>query len=99
MHQAVYPEQGTQERRRGGEAAHGVGACSGREASAERSPFRATHATRSDGLLGAAYDRFVRLPAPVVLAALWVLGMALLGSGVLMLYAIGGSLASLAGGA
>jgi hypothetical protein len=42
----------------------------------------------SGGFLGIAYERFLGMPVPVVLAVLWVGGMALLGSCVLMLYAL-----------
>ena len=42
----------------------------------------------SDGLLGIAYERFLEMPVTVVLVVLWVGGVALLGSCVLMLYAL-----------
>jgi len=49
--------------------------------------------------LGGAYERFLEMPVPVVLAVLWVAGVALLGSCVLMLYLLGTSLASVVVGA
>jgi hypothetical protein len=58
---------------------------------------RLAHA--SGGLLGAAYARFLRMPVAVVLTVLWVLGMVLLSSGVLTLYALGTLLASVVAGA
>ena len=53
----------------------------------QRSRFRP--ATRASGrFLGSAYERFLGMPVPMVLTVLWVGGMALLGSCVLMLYAL-----------
>ena len=49
--------------------------------------------------IGGNSDRFLRLPIPVVLAALWLLGVALLGCGVLTLYVLGRSLVTVVGGA
>jgi hypothetical protein len=58
---------------------------------------RVAHA--SGGLLGATSERFLQMPVPVVLTLLWVVGMALLSSGVLTLYALGMLLASVVAGA
>ena len=71
---------------------HGVDAFRARRASTKRHP--SFPAPWSEGLVIAAYERFLRLPVPVVLAALWVSGAALVSCGVLILYAIGTSLAS-----
>jgi hypothetical protein len=49
--------------------------------------------------LGGAYKRFLEMPVPVVLAVLWFVGVALLGSWVLMLYMLGTLLASVVVGA
>jgi hypothetical protein len=49
--------------------------------------------------LGDAYKRFLEMPVPVVLAVLWFVGVALLGSWVLMLYTLGTLLASVVVGA
>jgi hypothetical protein len=49
--------------------------------------------------LGFAYERFLEMPVPVVLAVLWVAGVALLGSCALMLYMLGTSLVSVVVGA
>jgi hypothetical protein len=53
--------------------------------------------TVSLAALGVAYKRFLEMPVPVVLAALWVAGVALLGSCVLVLYVLGMLLASVVG--
>jgi hypothetical protein len=53
----------------------------------------------SDGYLGATLERFLQMPIAVVLPVLWVVGMALLSSGVLTLYALGTLLASVVAGA
>ena len=45
-------------------------------------------AETSGGFLGIAYERFLEMPVPVVLSVLWLGGLALLGSCVLMLYAL-----------
>ena len=45
-------------------------------------------AEASGGLLGIIYEGFLGMPVPVVLTALWLGGLALLGSCVLMLYAL-----------
>jgi hypothetical protein len=58
---------------------------------------RLAHA--SGGYLGATYERFLQMPVAVVLTLLWVVGMALLSSGVLTLYALGTLLASVVAGA
>ena len=42
----------------------------------------------SGGSLGIAYERFLGMPVPVVLSVMWLGGLALLGSCVLMLYAL-----------
>jgi hypothetical protein len=58
-------------------------------------------AAPSEGFIGAAgyYARFLELPAAVVMAVLWLAGMALLSSCVLMLYVLGTSLARVVAGA
>jgi hypothetical protein len=53
----------------------------------------------SDGLLGIIYGGFLGLPVPVVLTALWLAGMALLGSCVLALYVLATLLAQMVTGA
>jgi hypothetical protein len=45
-------------------------------------------AEASGGSLGIIYERFLGMPVAVVLSVLWLGGMALLGSCVLMLYAL-----------
>jgi len=45
-------------------------------------------AEASGGLLGIIYEGFLGMPVPVVLTVLWLGGMALLGSCVLILYAL-----------
>ena len=42
----------------------------------------------SGGFLGVSYERFLQMPVAVVLTVLWLGGMALLGSCVLMLYTL-----------
>jgi hypothetical protein len=53
----------------------------------DRSRFHPVAET-SGGFLGIAYERFLEMPVPVVLSVLWLGGLALLGSCVLMLYAL-----------
>ena len=53
----------------------------------------------SDGFLGVSYERFWQMPVAVVLTVLWLAGMALLSSCVLMLYILGTLLASVLAGA
>ena len=53
----------------------------------------------SGGFLGIAYERFLGMPVPVVLTVLWFGGLALLGSCVLMLYALATLLAQMVTGA
>ena len=58
------------------------------------------NASPSDGFIGAAaYERFLEMPVAVVLALLWLAGMALLSSCVLLLYVLGTSLARVVAGA
>ncbi len=45
------------------------------------------------------FERFLRLPVPIVLAAMWLAGVALLGAGILTLYTLVMLLAASAGGA
>jgi hypothetical protein len=66
-----------------------VGGIPAVEASEER---HLPYALPQDGFIGVAYERFLEMPVSVVLAVLWVLGMALLGSCVLTLYVLGTSL-------
>jgi len=66
-----------------------VGGVPAVEASEER---HLPYALPQDGFIGVAYERFLEMPVAVVLAVLWVLGMALLGSCVLTLYVLGTSL-------
>ena len=87
----------TQERRPRTEAARGDRLPLG--AGAREESAASYHAPPSGGLVGDAYERFLRMPVPVVLAVLWVTGMALLGSCVLVRYVLGASLVSVAGGA
>jgi hypothetical protein len=65
--------------------------------SKESHSHRLAHA--SGGYLGATYERFLQMPVAVVLTVLGVVGMALLSSGVLILYALGTLLASVVAGA
>jgi len=67
----------------------------GKEALEERS---LRYVPPSGGFLGVAYERFLQLPVPVVLAVLWLAGMALLTSCVLILYMVGTWSASLVAG-
>jgi hypothetical protein len=53
----------------------------------KRSHFQPV-AEASGGLLGIIYEGFLGMPVPVVLTVLWLGGLALLGSCVLMLYAL-----------
>ena len=53
----------------------------------------------SGGLLGVSYERFWQMPVAVVLMVLWLGGMALLSSCVLMLYTLGRLLVSVSAGA
>jgi hypothetical protein len=46
------------------------------------------HGKPSAGFIGATYERFLEMPVPVVLAALWLAGAALLGSCALTLYVL-----------
>ena len=56
-------------------------------------------AQESGGLLGVSYERLWQMPVAVVLMVLWLGGMALLSSCVLMLYTLGTFLASVSAGA
>jgi hypothetical protein len=51
------------------------------------------HASPSEGFVSVAYERFLEMPVGVVLAALWLVGMALVSLCVLMLYLLVTSLA------
>ena len=53
----------------------------------------------SGGYLGATYERFLQMPVAVVVTVVWLMGLTLLSSGVLILYALGTSLASVMAGA
>jgi hypothetical protein len=53
----------------------------------------------SGGFIDATYGRFLEMPAAVVLTVLWLAGVALFGSCVLMLYILGSLLVSAVGGA
>ena len=53
----------------------------------------------SEGFLGVNYERFLQMPVAVVLMVLWLGGMALLSSCVLMLYTLGRLLVSVPAGA
>lgn len=53
----------------------------------------------SEGFLGVNYERFLQMPVAVVLMVLWLGGMALLSSWVLMLYTLGTLLVSVSAGA
>jgi hypothetical protein len=53
----------------------------------------------SGGFIDATYGRFLELPVAVVLTAMWLAGVALLSSCVLMLYILGSLLASVVAGA
>ena len=48
--------------------------------------------------MAAAYERFLELPVVVVLAVLWIMGTALLGSITLVLYMTGAGLVRLVAG-
>lgn len=61
-----------------------------RGASEERYPH---HASPPGGIIGVAYERFLQMPVPVVLAVVWVAGMTLVSACVLMLYMLWTSLA------
>ncbi len=98
MYQTVYPERRTRERHRRAEAAHSVDIFPPREASRERSAARPAPPLPG-GPVNDASERFLRLPVGAVLGALWLLGAAMLGSVVLMLYVLVTSLASIMGAA
>jgi len=68
-----------------------------RDRQPERSYFRPAAET-SGGLLANTYEGFLRMPVPVVLTALWLGGMVLLDSCVLMIYALGTLLAQAVAG-
>jgi hypothetical protein len=53
----------------------------------------------SGGFIGVGYERFLRMPVALVLAILWLGGMALLSPCVLTLFALGTLLASVVAGA
>jgi hypothetical protein len=53
----------------------------------------------SGGFIGVGYERFWQMPVAVVLMVLWLGGMALLSSCVLMLYTLGRLLVSVSAGA
>ena len=53
----------------------------------------------SGGLLGTIYERFLGMPVPVVLSVLWLGGLALLGSCLLILYVLATLLAQVVTGA
>jgi hypothetical protein len=90
MQQSISPaRQKVRERPRRAETDRSVGGVPAVEASEER---HLPHALPQDGFIGVAYERFLEMPVSVVLAVLWVLGMALLGSCVLTLYVLGTSL-------
>ncbi len=55
-------------------------------------------APASGGFLGVTYEQFLQMPVAVVLTALWAVGTALLGSGVLVLYTLGTFLTSVVAG-
>jgi hypothetical protein len=68
-----------------------------RDRQPQRSYFRPATET-SGGLLGNTYEGFLRMPVPVVLTALWLGGMVLVGSCVLMVYVLGTLLAQAVAG-
>ena len=74
MNQTVYPERGTRERHPSAEAAHSFDA------------FRPRKAPPLGGRVDGAYERFLEMPVPLVLASLWLGGIAMLGTCVLALY-------------
>ena len=74
MTQTVYPERKTRERPRRAKAAHSVDA------------FPLRQAPPLGGRVDGAYERFLEMPVPVVLASLWLGGVAMLGTCVLTLY-------------
>ena len=60
-------------------------------------PSRSWTYTRSPLTIGQAYEQFLEIPV-VVLAVLWIVGVALLGSMALVLYMIGMGLVQLVAG-
>ena len=96
MAQTVYPEPRTAERHRRAEAARSVDAFPTGKASGERRAAR--YAPPPGGPVVDAYERFLRLPPAALLGTLWLLGLALVGSVVLILYVLGTSLATVVGG-
>ena len=74
MNQTVYPERKTRERHRMAEAGHSVDA------------FRPRQAPPLGGRVDGAYERFLAMPVPLVLAGLWLGGAAMLGTCVLAIY-------------
>jgi hypothetical protein len=61
-------------------------------------PARSLAHSRSPLTIGQAYEQFSELPVGVVLAVLWIVGAALLGSTALVLYMIGTGLVQLVEG-
>ncbi len=57
----------------------------------------AHHARPAGGPVDGVCDLFMRLPNWVMLAAMWLLGVALLGSGVLVLYVLAALVATVVG--
>ena len=97
MHQTVYPERRTRERHQRPETTHSVDAFQPREASGE---YRAARRVPPPGgPIDAAHERFLGLPVAAILGTLWLLGLALVGTVVLMLYVLGTSLTTVVGGA
>ena len=88
----------TREQRPHTEANGGERLLQGTGALGERGAAR-YHALPSGGPVGDAYERFLRMPVAAVLAVLWFAGVALLSSFIVVLYVLGASLVSVAGGA
>jgi hypothetical protein len=97
MQQTISREERTVQDQRPARTGPGGGEFSAWGISKENHSHRVAHA--SGGLLGATHERFLQMPVAVVLTVLWVVGMALLSSGVLTLYALGTLLASVVAGA
>ncbi len=95
MHQTVYPERRTRERHLGTDTAHSVDAFQPREASGGRHAAR--RVVPPGGPIDDAYERFLRLPLATVLGTLWLLGLALVSSVVLVLYVLSALVATVVG--
>jgi hypothetical protein len=88
MQKTISPEKQKVREEQGANTDHGS-EISAVEVSEETRRLRAQPPADS---IGGAYERFLRMPVVVVLATLWLTGIALLGACALMVYLLGTSL-------